>query len=166
MTRTCLFLLLSALLTLVNASASAQKPASPTINWKAIETAQRQPGVPVPAPSVQAEMDAYTISSLHHRAQTFAWQLTSSKVIFWMVVGLVLAGVTFSAIQFGVALRRKSDISEGEIALNLEGVKIRSQFLGVITLALSLAFFYLYLKTVYPISELKQDTPQAVRPGS
>jgi hypothetical protein len=40
-------------------------------------------------------------------------------------------------------------------------VKIRSQFLGVVTLALSLAFFYLYLKTVYPIVEIADAPPAA-----
>ena len=77
-----------------------------------------------------------------------------------MVLALVLAGVAFSALQFGFALRRKTDFSDAEIAMSMEGVKVRSQFLGVITLALSLAFFYLYLKTVYPIMEIPVASQQ------
>jgi hypothetical protein len=98
--------------------------------------------------------DEYDLWNLGHRRNVFEWQLFASKIIFWMVLSLVIAGVAFSAVQFGVSLRRRTDFADAEIAMSVEGVKIRSQFLGVITLALSLAFFYLYLKTVYPIVEL------------
>jgi hypothetical protein len=121
-----------------------------------------------PAPPHSAELEAalseYELWNLKHRAATFQWQFTASKIIFWMVLVLVLAGVSFSAVQFGVALRRRTDFTDAEVAVGVEGVKIRSQFLGIITLALSLAFFYLYLKTVYPIVELPERSAIASEP--
>lgn len=129
--------------------------AQPQIDFSKIQKAQQTAVQPKADARVVAAETEYAIANYRHRADTFRWQLTSSKIIFWMVIGLVLAGVIFSAIQFGVVLRRKTDFSDAELALGVEGVKVKSQFLGVITLALSLAFFYLYLKTVYPITELQ-----------
>ncbi|MEA2343403.1 MAG: hypothetical protein QOF63_1572 [Thermoanaerobaculia bacterium] len=103
------------------------------------------------APSVQVAYDNYYVASLNHRRQVFAWQAFASRVIFWMVLGLVISGVAFSAIQFFFAIRRGTTEFSQELEVSAQAVKIRSQFLGVVTLALSLAFFYLYLTNVYPI---------------
>jgi hypothetical protein len=46
----------------------------------------------------------YHVSGLAHRRAVFEWQLFSSRVIFWIVIGLVAAGIAFSGIQFRVAL--------------------------------------------------------------
>lgn len=35
-----------------------------------------------------------------HRVEVFHWQLASGKFIFWTVIGMVLAGLCFSALQF------------------------------------------------------------------
>ena len=66
-----------------------------------------------------------------------------------------------SGVQFWFGLRRGKPDDSGEVDVSLDGVKVRSQFLGVVTLALSLAFFYLYLKTVYPIVEIADTHPAA-----
>jgi hypothetical protein len=58
------------------------------------------------------------------------------------------------------AIKRKSEMPgqsigdnelETDIDINPKGIKISSPVLGVIILTISLAFFYLYLKSVYPI---------------
>lgn len=138
---------------LFSTSASAQEP----VDFKELakETLEEAPYAAA-SPELQNAAVAYQIASLKHRQAVFAWQLTTTRIIFWMVLALVLSGVAFSAIQFAVALRRKSDFNDAEIAMGVEGVKVRSQFLGIITLALSLGFFYLYLKTVYPISQVPE----------
>jgi hypothetical protein len=96
----------------------------------------------------------------------FEWQLFSSKVTFLTVLLLVAAGIVFAAIQFRVGLaRRRQDAKENaaqpddkgmvtELELGTTGIKVSSPVLGVIILLISLAFFYLYLVYVYPISEL------------
>jgi hypothetical protein len=149
----------------------------------------------------------YKQSGLEHRQKVFAWQLLSSRIIFFTVIALVLSGVYFSGVQFHSALRsaRKSallrrpaaskaglsaraesgtqraaedrskskavsadadkesapadDTSPGdtlltEIEASLQGFRVSSPVLGVIILALSFLFFYLYLKYVYPINEI------------
>lgn len=47
----------------------------------------------------------YYRKNLKHRSDTFAWQLESSKYIFWLVLLVVLAGLLFSGIQFFLAMK-------------------------------------------------------------
>ena len=94
----------------------------------------------------------------------FNWQHFSSRVIFVFVLLLVSAGLAFSYMQFRIYLRTVARMKlpanpedERKMATDLEistgGVKVSSNVLGVIILALSLAFFYLYLVHVFPISD-------------
>ena len=106
----------------------------------------------------------YFTSGMEHRTRVFNWQHFSSRVIFVFVLLLVSAGLAFSYMQFRIYLRTVARTklpvdTEGErkMATDLEistgGVKVSSNVLGVIILALSLAFFYLYLVHVFPISD-------------
>jgi hypothetical protein len=103
------------------------------------------------------EYYAYRTSGLQFRRRVFEWQHLSSRIIFMVVLMLVSSGVVFAALQFRVGLRRLGTDERGlaaEIELSPTGVKMSSPVLGVIILGLSLAFFYLYLVYVYPISEV------------
>jgi hypothetical protein len=98
---------------------------------------------------------AYRKAGYEHRLGVFEWQSLSTKIIFFVVLLLVLAGIVFAAIQFHAGLRGRGEgdapAEETEISLSLREVKVRSPVLGVIILTISLAFFYLYLVHVYPI---------------
>lgn len=114
---------------------------------------------PATAEAYQASLQAYYTyrrAGYEQRLGVFAWQLLSTKVIFFIVLLLVLAGIVFAAIQFHSGLRRPGEgeaasPQETELSLSLREVKVRSPVLGVIILTISLAFFYLYLVHVYPI---------------
>jgi hypothetical protein len=83
---------------------------------------------------------------------------------------IVFAGLAFSAVQFYVGLhhplesRAKADGKESaphddgvsEFEATLQGIKLKSSVLGLIILAMSMVFFYLYLKYVYPITNISQ----------
>ena len=103
---------------------------------------------------------AYRLSGYEHRQRVFAWQLSSSKVIFATVLVLVFSGIAFAALQFYAGFRRPVTSGAGvaetvtELDVSATGVKVSSPVLGVIILVLSLAFFYLYLVYVYPIAEI------------
>jgi hypothetical protein len=111
------------------------------------------------AEAYQASLQAYYTYrrvGYEQRLGVFAWQLLSTKVIFFVVLLLVLAGIVFAAIQFHSGLRRRGEgevpsPQETELSLSLREVNVRSPVLGVIILTISLAFFYLYLVHVYPI---------------
>ncbi|HEX3529867.1 MAG TPA: hypothetical protein VH988_22635 [Thermoanaerobaculia bacterium] len=96
----------------------------------------------------------YRIEGYHHRQKVLEWQLEASKIIFTVVLLVVLAGVYFAAVQFHVGLNhRTKELATTEIDASLKGIRISSHVLGVIILALSLAFFYCYLTYVYPVTE-------------
>src|SRR5262245_50689330 len=102
----------------------------------------------------------YRASGYRHRKNVFEWQLISSKMIFVIVIVLVSTGVCFSGIQFRQSLSpRASSVErkEGsssrpnaeqlqptEIEATLRGIKVSSPILGVVILAISFLFFYLY----------------------
>jgi hypothetical protein len=115
----------------------------------------------------------YLDRGYQYRTRVFEWQLFSSHLIFGIVIVLVLAGLTFAAVQFYVAMvaavagrhRRgrgaapaegdaASDSLTSELGISDKGLTVKSSVLGVVILALSLAFFYLYLVYVYPIHEV------------
>ena len=106
--------------------------------------------------SLKAYYD-YRVIGFQHRQRVFAWQLSSSRIIFAMVIFLVLVGVFFSWLQFRSAMKGGSTFSDRPHDTTFEasttGLKVSSPVLGVIILALSLAFFYLYLLYVYPIHD-------------
>lgn len=120
--------------------------------------------------AMNAYFDYYT-AGYQHRQRVFEWQLISSNIIFVLVALLVLSGVYFAAIQFHAGLRRQGGTAakanasdEKGVAVDAEavttfsasakGIEVSSPVLGVIILVISLAFFYLYLFYVYPVTEL------------
>jgi hypothetical protein len=102
----------------------------------------------------------YQISGFKHRQRVFQWQLSSSRIIFAVVLVVVFAGILFAAAQFYLGVRTRvakqaalpTQVTEFEASL--KGIKVSSPVLGVVILAISLGFFYLYLVYVYPISEI------------
>ena len=103
----------------------------------------------------------YRVSGFEHRKNVFAWQLFSSKLIFWAVLFLVFSGIVFSGIQFWKSIRAEQSGSASpagdqvtEFEASAKGIRVTSPVLGVIILVISLAFFYLYLVYVYPIKEI------------
>ncbi len=99
----------------------------------------------------------YRIDGYRHRQEVFRWQLLSSRIIFVMVIFLVLVGLYFSWLQFRSALNAEptsASSQETTFEASASGLKVSSPVLGVIILAISLAFFYLYLVHVYPIEEI------------
>jgi len=96
----------------------------------------------------------YRSHGLEHRKAVFRWQLFSAKLIFAIVVFLVICGIVFAGIQFRVGLAKNLDNLGGDIEMKADGLKVSSPVLGVVILALSLAFFYLYLVFIYPIENV------------
>lgn len=124
-------------------------------------------------------------------APEFRWQQFSTRFIFATVLGLVGLGALLACVQFRIALKaagqvpqapaavaslgegatdseRTSTLSDrlatlgGEISVGPQGVSIKSSFLGLLLLALSLAFFHLYLVHVYPIHVLGEKAPASI----
>lgn len=103
--------------------------------------------------ALSAYYDYYQFG-LVHRERVIWWQHISSRVIFFVVLGLVFVGVYFAWRQFTASLSQEGDKPSSTLEVGSSGIKVSSPVLGVIILSLSLAFFYLYLVFVYPIVEI------------
>jgi len=141
-----------------------------------------------------ANRTKYEAWTTEHTRSVFERQAVYTQVIFWMVVFMVASGVALTWYQFvhdsttfsrvvdallkrpvrrsksesepDPALANLLDIARAEQKLELskDGVKITTRVLGIVTLALSMGFFYLYLAHVYPIN-IKDTTPTPVTSG-
>ena len=109
--------------------------------------------------------------SIDHRQRSREWQLFASKVVFWVVLGIVGTGLLFSWMQFtrkpqvpkaapgGDVASAGATEQQGESHQFTAGVgplqlSASSPALGVIVLTISIVFFYLYLTVVYPITPI------------
>jgi hypothetical protein len=132
----------------------------------------------VVSPELQKADLKYSLFAFSIRQKAFEWQHFSTKVIFWSVLGVVVLGLGLSCVQFAFAYyappwSRRKRMKKGSanerptepresvttIEVSTNAFKITSSVLGVIILALSIIFFFLYLKFVYPITEVTEAQP-------
>ncbi len=108
----------------------------------------------------------YRRSGYEHRSRCYEWQFISSIVIFFMVMIIAFTGVYFSYLQFTnggrkwLKKRGKSteqpapvDPTPTTFKAGATGVEVTSNVIGVVILVISIAFLYLYLVHVYPITD-------------
>lgn len=151
------------------------EPTSPCAGWEK-EKAVRDVCV-----KAYSEYFLYDANVLGQEQRAFDFELFSTKVILGVVLLLVLSGLLFSALQFAHALyghghpsaassaasseagnngeQRAADVPSTKelssyVELSLSGLKLKSSILGLLLLAVSMGFFYLYLRYVYPIQEI------------
>ncbi len=100
--------------------------------------------------------------------RTYEHQLFQSGIIFILVLLMVCAGLFFSWLQFQHSFHLKQVIKNSvaqfgnanadpapppdEFSFGKDGIVVRSAYLGIIILVISMAFFFLYLKYVYLIT--------------
>jgi hypothetical protein len=129
---------------------------------------QTMPPAEANSPGVQQSNDAYNIWVNDFRRRTYENQLVQTRIIFVLVLVLVVAGLWFSWMQFQHSfhlkrvLKKQADATpddvvpatpaQDEFAFGKDGIVVKSAYLGVIILAMSMAFFFLYLVYVYPIN--------------
>ena len=131
---------------------------------------------------------------LDSRRRTLDAYSVFDALIFVLVVAVVSAGLWFSHLQFSVDRRghaearrlllqlaalQPDDALRPLLAARLEAlgqkavntfeagpIKVSSPVIGLVVLATSLAFFYLYLTHVYKVQELSSPVPQADKPAA
>ena len=105
-----------------------------------------------------------------HRIRAFTWQHNSGIIIFFLVILIVLFGIYLSYYQFRLGKKmilKQMEINEklktsdqhleiltADLQINKDGVKISTAVIGLAILVISVVFFFLYLKYVYPLHEI------------
>lgn len=102
--------------------------------------------------------DRYNDWVFEHTKKVYTAQHIKSIIIFIIVLIIVLTGLYFSFIQFKHSVNKDFKNLNPEEKTNLKigvsNIEITSSVIGLFILIISLAFFYLYLKEVYPIEIL------------
>jgi hypothetical protein len=101
----------------------------------------------------------YRLETLATGQRIYANQLFQNGVVMWMVVAITLSGVILAGIQlwatYKLAMAGKGVIADGgEATVEHNRLVVRSSVVGVIILALSFAFFTVYVLYVYRITDL------------
>lgn len=90
-----------------------------------------------------------------HALAALSDQSWRSDIIFWLAMTMVALGVLAALLQFRQAW--KADALDGaatEISISEKQVTIKTAWIGVVLLAISMGFFALYLALVYRIEAL------------
>ena len=95
---------------------------------------------------------------MDHAQAGFLWQRRASSVLLILVVIVVTAGVIFSAAQLWRTLHMGQPLQNTDLEISASKIRITSSVVGVVVLALSLVFLYLFIEQVYRI-ELVNVTP-------
>jgi hypothetical protein len=160
-------------------AAKAAKPAPEGL----LEVQEPAPCAGYPAELKGPCFDAYradfehSVWALQYRQRAYEAHHQYTMWVFILVCALVVLGMYLSWREFNLDERRRlrgktrNPTEKGEVGagagdpgggggaptssldLTATGLKVTSPVLGVIILVVSMGFFYLYLKTVYPIQE-------------
>jgi len=96
----------------------------------------------------------YQIRLMDYNVGLFMWHQTAASVILWLACAVVAAGVLFSAIQLGNALRLSQPQASTELEVSAQKVRITSSVIGIVVLAMSLMFVYLFVHEIYGIKPI------------
>jgi hypothetical protein len=103
------------------------------------------------------------------RRTSFAIQQYQASVLLTVVVMVTISGVALSALQlfaaFQLAMEGREKLSTGsELGIAAGKMSIKSSIAGVVILAISLLFFVIFVKYVFPIAETPSSGPSTETP--
>jgi hypothetical protein len=90
------------------------------------------------------------------------WQLWASNVLLWVVVLVVTSGIVYSGLQLGLAARTGKQ-RDTTLELSAQRVRITSSVVGIVVLALSIAFLLIFVNQVYQMRPL--ELPASAAPA-
>ncbi|MCG8698265.1 MAG: hypothetical protein MI922_09445, partial [Bacteroidales bacterium] len=112
----------------------------------------------------------YNVFAFKHRIKVYKWQLVSAKIIFVISIIIVLVGLYMSYLHFRISTKvslssddssqvnNKSNNNTSESPTSFQfgkdGIKIQSTVIGLIILVISIVYFLMYLKYIYPIKDI------------
>ena len=121
------------------------------------DASEERAALPEPAvPTAGEELAALRLQRqkwvFDYERRAFEWHDLTSRVIFFLVMGIILSGIILAFIQFKIGLDEDKEPQPTQIKFGQTGVEISSSVMGILILVISLAFFYLYLTKVYELT--------------
>src|SRR5258706_9256561 len=108
--------------------------------------------------------NALYLDDFRVRNEKFVRQYLDERVTLWMVVIITISGVVLAAIQlfmsFRLAIKGRAEFGkDNEVALESGKLSLKSSITGAVILALSFAFFMVYVIWIYTIHEVPVGRP-------
>jgi hypothetical protein len=103
------------------------------------------------------------------RREKFTQQALDERVNLWLVVTITISGVVLAGIQlfmsFKLAMKGRAEFGkDSEVALESGRLSLKSSITGAVILALSFAFFMVYVIWIYSIHEMPFAKPDNLQP--
>lgn len=150
------------LLSVISVSVQSRSPAQSPIRYDALDdqrntrhTYQRSVSEDLPDDlrrRMGEDYVEYMREASEHRLVTLWTQYVSSIIILVIVLGIVFFGIMMSYKQFKQSIDKPAKTTT--VKIGQHGIEVSTSIIGIVILLISLVFFYLYLKEVYPISEI------------
>jgi hypothetical protein len=93
----------------------------------------------------------YIAKVMELNIEAFNAQRWSSYAILFLVVVVVISGISFSGFQLWKSISVAGVQTSSELELSAAKVRITSSVVGIVVLTISLAFLYIYALQVYQI---------------
>jgi hypothetical protein len=93
----------------------------------------------------------YVTKIMELNIEAFNAQRWSAYVILFLVVVVVISGISFSGFQLWKSISVAGVQTSNELELSASKVRITSSVVGIVVLTISLAFLYIYTVQVYQI---------------
>jgi hypothetical protein len=103
--------------------------------------------------SLEASLNDFNLRRLTYISQQF-----ETIVLMWMVVVITFSGVLLAGVQLMAAYRLAS-VGKGsidnasELSINSSELSVKSSYVGLLILAASFAFFFVFVEIVYPVND-------------
>ena len=95
---------------------------------------------------------SHYVDTMKQIEAVYNWQIFASNISLALVSLIVLAGVAFAGFQLWQASRLGQPQAESQLEVSASNFRITSSTVGVVVLALSFFFFYLFVKEIYVIN--------------
>lgn len=89
----------------------------------------------------------------NHEIAAFEWQLKASRILLGLVALISCLGVTFAGYQLWIGTRPRRKIDQSvDIEISIQRIRLQSSVIGISVLAISVAFFLVFVQNVYHIT--------------
>lgn len=106
---------------------------------------------------IQIVRNLRIIEDFEVRRQAFLQQYQRGEIILWLVISITVSGIVMAAVQLVAAYNLSIAFgqvvtNDSELTFDAKGMTIRSTVSGLVILAMSFAFFLVYVVDVYPVA--------------
>jgi hypothetical protein len=138
---------------------------------KAVETANTQlrqqvdidPGLRSAYVDAKKKEYQFIARVMEENIQAYDAQWWASYAILFLVIMVVVSGISFAGFQLWKSISIAGVQTSNDIELSAAKVRVTSSVVGIVVLAISLAFLYIYTQQVYQMVTIQPSSSSSAR---